>query len=200
MCRPFRSPWLAACAPLLSCALEVEDGFSLGPSAAFSAGDETGPSEESGETPADLPYPVPQDPDEADGGDADTGDGDGDVGDGDGDGDAGDGDGDDDGGMQPADGMYSHCTSGAECEPGLGCLIDDGGIDGFCSRECTGYADPENCDPSPGGTATPRCIVVASGNESLNVCALDCAGGKTCPGGMICKPDADEEGPIEICM
>jgi hypothetical protein len=88
-------------------------------------------------------------------------------------------------GQQPESGMYAHCLDVAECGGFPVCLqISDGNgevVDGICTVPFC--EDPViDCDPAPGGTAQAACIAV--GNE--NDCVLDCAGGKTCPGGMIC--------------
>ncbi len=80
--------------------------------------------------------------------------------------------------------LYSHCTDNAGC-PGLdGCLtlVDDAQmvIDGFCTNFC--MTDDECWIPTGGG-AVPVCRM---GLQST-YCALDCEGGLTCPGGMVCS-------------
>ncbi|RMH00482.1 MAG: hypothetical protein D6705_00265 [Deltaproteobacteria bacterium] len=53
--------------------------------------------------------------------------------------------------------------------------------DAFCTiSNCSNPA--LDCDPSPGGTATPICVP----NGASSFCALDCSNGKTCPTGMTC--------------
>jgi hypothetical protein len=78
----------------------------------------------------------------------------------------------------------------------MGCLTNEQLNDGYCTLECNGSDDPSNCDMPPGGTAVTGCIVVSN----LNLCALDCSGGKSCPGGMVCTMETDQNGPIEVCM
>ena len=92
---------------------------------------------------------------------------------------------DDTGGVieQPDDGMYSHCTSAAQCV-GLNLCVVVAVDDGFCST--TPCTDAASCVASPGGTAMPTCAEVMVGMAMSTACALDCSGGKTCPGGMIC--------------
>lgn len=93
-------------------------------------------------------------------------------------------------GMQPDMGMYAPCTVGDECGflPNLCITISDAGgvvIDGFCSAvACTNAA--VDCDPSPGGTAVPVCVSIVVNDLPDTACALDCAGGATCPIGMTC--------------
>ncbi len=93
-------------------------------------------------------------------------------------------------GMQPADGLYSHCLSGAECDPIPALCItiqdmDDNPMDGFCS--ITPCVNPAvDCVPTPGGTALPACMPVTLDGMATNACALDCSGGMTCPTGMTC--------------
>lgn len=88
---------------------------------------------------------------------------------------------------QPSSGMYSHCLSVNDCDPGFGCLTNETATDGFCSILCEPVGDPSGCDPDPGGVLDPMCTV-AGGGES--VCALDCSGGQPCPGGMVCTADS----------
>lgn len=62
---------------------------------------------------------------------------------------------------------------------------------GFCTSPCSG-----GCVAELGGTATQTCLLV----EFDEVCALDCAGNKTCPAGMRCEQiDAGGE-PRSICF
>ena len=92
------------------------------------------------------------------------------------------------GGGQPATGQYSHCLDAAECMGVNLCIqiqMDMMVVDGFCtSYPCANAA--VDCDPSPGGTATPICMPVNVNMMDTNACALDCSGGKTCPTGMEC--------------
>jgi hypothetical protein len=88
---------------------------------------------------------------------------------------------------QPADGMWSMCIDAAmDCGnlPIL-CITNADMTDGFCST--TGCANPAaDCDPSPGGTATPACAPVTVNDEMEQACVLSCAGGLVCPTGMVC--------------
>ena len=79
--------------------------------------------------------------------------------------------------------LYSHCLVPENC-PGLdGCAtvsmmgeVDP--FDGYCTNFCTTDAE---CFANTGGTAVPQC------NDAVDsYCELDCAGGKTCPDGMVC--------------
>lgn len=84
---------------------------------------------------------------------------------------------------QPEDGMYSECAGVGECIGLTTCVVV--GATGFCSGGC---ADPvQDClvNPSATSTAPPLCVDDGTG---LMVCALGCAGGQTCPGGMDCMP------------
>jgi hypothetical protein len=85
---------------------------------------------------------------------------------------------------QPDNGMYSHCTSVAQCV-GLNICIVVAVDDGYCST--TPCADASVCVASPGGTAVAACVDVMVGMSMSTACALDCSAGKTCPGGMICS-------------
>src|SRR5690606_6117591 len=93
-------------------------------------------------------------------------------------------------GMQPESGMYSDCLSTAECIGQDACItvLDEqqAPIDGFCSKD--DCVDPiTDCEPSPGGTATPVCFSLMLMGAPAEVCALDCAGGESCPAGMVCR-------------
>jgi hypothetical protein len=72
------------------------------------------------------------------------------------------------------------CTDDSECGPAQVCNPNTQVCadirDGFCTIE--DCIDPAtDCDPSPGGTATPMCY--------QDWCVLDCAF-KACPTGMSC--------------
>lgn len=85
---------------------------------------------------------------------------------------------------QPADGMYSECAGVGDCIGLTTCVLV--GATGFCSN--AGCVDPvANCVPNPSATSTapPACVDNGAG---LQVCALSCATGQTCPGGMACMP------------
>jgi hypothetical protein len=89
--------------------------------------------------------------------------------------------------------LYSHCLTPDQC-PGLdGCATvsmqgDPEPFDGYCTNFCT---NNQQCFANTGGTAVPQC-----NNEPDRYCELDCAGGKTCPQGMVCTPLA---GGKELC-
>lgn len=93
-------------------------------------------------------------------------------------------------GMQPAMGMYADCTVAACSGLANVCLtITENDIDlgAFCTAQ--GCANPAlDCDPSPGGTATPVCLDATVNGMPDSLCALSCAGGATCPAPMICAP------------
>lgn len=83
---------------------------------------------------------------------------------------------------QPANGMYSACMGVGECIGLTTCVVV--GATGFCSNG--GCADPvADCDPNPSATSTAPAACVDDGTGLL-VCALACAAGQTCPGGMDC--------------
>lgn len=82
---------------------------------------------------------------------------------------------------QPADGVYSECETVVQCFGTTACVTI--ASEGFCSIACT---IPSECPPSPGGTATPACVLANISGVDMTVCALDCGLGKTCPGGMSC--------------
>jgi hypothetical protein len=79
--------------------------------------------------------------------------------------------------------LYSHCLVPENC-PGLdGCATvtmqgETEPFDGFCTNFCNSDAE---CFANTGGTAVPKC-----NTEPSRYCELDCSGGKTCPGGMMC--------------
>ena len=88
---------------------------------------------------------------------------------------------------QPEDGMYSSCDSIVDCIGLTACLTatDTGGqpIDPFCTAGAC-KSPLAQCDPTPGGTAVPICLLTAS---EETVCALDCSQGQECPDGMDCR-------------
>ena len=93
---------------------------------------------------------------------------------------------------QPADGMYSTCTMADDCgNLPIFCITNADATDGFCSE--TGCANAAaDCDPAPGGTATPTCIgpLDIDGSDEM-ACALSCSGGLVCPTGMACMNFTD---------
>lgn len=82
---------------------------------------------------------------------------------------------------QPADGVYSECETVVQCFGATACVTIMS--DGYCSIACAIAGD---CPPSPGGTAAAACVPANISGVDMTVCALDCSGGKTCPGGMEC--------------
>jgi hypothetical protein len=58
--------------------------------------------------------------------------------------------------------------------------VHPAGESGFCTYACGG---PDGCPEPVGGTATETCLLV----EGVDVCALDCGGGGSCPNGMRCE-------------
>lgn len=83
---------------------------------------------------------------------------------------------------QPQDGMYSQCAGVGECIGLTTCVLVGG--TGFCSN--AGCDDPvADCLPNPSATSTAPAACVDNG-AGLQVCALSCAGGQSCPGGMDC--------------
>lgn len=85
---------------------------------------------------------------------------------------------------QPDDGLYSACEDTTDCFGTVACVLVMGSL-GYCSNNCT---IPGDCGVSPGGTAQPACVTASVLGTDMQVCALDCAGGMTCPGGMECLP------------
>lgn len=84
---------------------------------------------------------------------------------------------------QPANGVFAACESSIDCVGAQYCVSVMPNV-GFCSKNCE---DPTvDCPASPGGTATTACVAAMPIGAPAMVCALDCSGGKTCPGGMEC--------------
>ncbi|HWB77086.1 MAG TPA: hypothetical protein VG755_19090, partial [Nannocystaceae bacterium] len=84
---------------------------------------------------------------------------------------------------QPANGVFAACESSIDCVGAQYCVAVMPNV-GFCSKDCE---DPAaDCPASPGGTATTACVAAMPIGAPAMVCALDCSGGKTCPGGMEC--------------
>jgi hypothetical protein len=84
---------------------------------------------------------------------------------------------------QPENGVYAACESAFDCVGAVYCISVMPNV-GFCSKNCS---DPTvDCPDSPGGTATSACVAAMPNGTPATVCALDCSGGKTCPGGMEC--------------
>lgn len=85
---------------------------------------------------------------------------------------------------QPENGMYSECMGVGDCVGLTTCVLT--GATGFCSNG--GCADPvQDCVPNPSATSTAPPLCVDNG-AGMMVCALSCAGGQACPGGMECVP------------
>lgn len=92
-------------------------------------------------------------------------------------------------GGQPAEGMYSTCAAPSDCVGVTLCvtIVDPMQVPlgGFCTAPgCANAA--VDCIAAPGGTATPMCLPLTVNDMPDAACALDCAGGKTCPTGMEC--------------
>jgi hypothetical protein len=86
--------------------------------------------------------------------------------------------------------MYSACADDpAVCGDLPLCIqISDGAGGPVTAGFCTTYpcSNPgTDCDPAPGGTATPACINVDVDGSPETACYLDCAAGD-CPAGMDC--------------
>lgn len=95
---------------------------------------------------------------------------------------------------QPADGMWSQCTTAQECGPIPALCIylvdeDMNPTDGFCSQTACANAVTD-CDANPGGTAPPICVPMQIDGMADQVCALNCGAG-TCPTGMVCMNITD---------
>ena len=105
---------------------------------------------------------------------------------------------DEDVGMRPADGMFGPCGASDECEPLEFCVFPAGEA-GFCTDRCATPTDPDGCDPSPGGSAVGFCLDIGL-PDGDRVCALDCAGGKSCPGGMRCEGIETADGEERVCF
>ena len=102
-------------------------------------------------------------------------------------------------GSQPDMGMYAHCYEDFfdNCGNLPSCVYIIGEMNGFCTiDDCANAA--ADCDASPGGTATPACLADGVGSS---FCALDCAGGATCPTGMSCESGSfDGVTTFYVCM
>jgi hypothetical protein len=94
---------------------------------------------------------------------------------------------------QPAMGLWAQCTYEAydnctfDAPVCISAEFDGGAEDGFCSRDgCTNPA--VDCAPVPtDSNATPMCVEARDEmQQSVFLCALDCALGQTCPAGMVC--------------
>lgn len=72
--------------------------------------------------------------------------------------------------------------------------VHPAGENGFCTYACGG---PDGCPEPVGGTATETCLLV----EDIDVCALDCSGGHSCPAGMRCEQIQASDGAARsICF
>lgn len=79
------------------------------------------------------------------------------------------------GAMQPT--YYSDCADDLECGPGGECktfYVDLEQLGNVCYLPC----DDDHPCPAPDAEADAIC--------TLSGCALDCAGGQSCPDGMVC--------------
>jgi hypothetical protein len=97
-----------------------------------------------------------------------------------------------------SDGMYAACGASAECEP-LDFCVFPADEQGYCTDLCLAPDDPSNCDPSPGGGAAESCLDIGIPGGA-RVCALDCSGGKSCPGGMRCEGIETDDGERRVCF
>jgi hypothetical protein len=98
---------------------------------------------------------------------------------------------DETGGPAPGE-PFSACVDKGDCDDEW-CLhpVNE---PGFCTYAClNGVA---GCEPISGGTATATCLPV--GDDE--VCALDCANNKTCPGAMRCEQIDANGQPRSICF
>lgn len=96
--------------------------------------------------------------------------------------------------QQPATGWWSHCTSNAECDGDLLCVLGAAPDDGYCASACTPLGDATSC----GGTTdvgVPSCFT----HSGVSLCALDCSM-SACPSPMNCVADMVDSGPIQICI
>jgi hypothetical protein len=107
---------------------------------------------------------------------------------------------DEDVGERPgeSDGMYAACGASAECAP-LDFCVFPSSEQGYCTDVCASAEDPSLCDPSPGGAATEFCLDIGI-PSGARVCALDCGGGKSCPGGMRCEGIETDDGERRVCF
>lgn len=95
---------------------------------------------------------------------------------------------------QPASGMYSECDFVTDCIGQTTCVAVLGADAGFCSIDnCSDPAAQCVANPGATSTATPACVIDIMG---ASVCALECTGGATCPGGMECRV----LGRREVCV
>lgn len=96
--------------------------------------------------------------------------------------------------QQPASGWWSHCTSNAECDQNLVCVLGSAPDDGYCAAPCTPAGDATSCGGGQ-GIGVPSCFT----QSGVSVCALDCST-TACPAPMNCITDTVESGPIQICI
>jgi hypothetical protein len=94
----------------------------------------------------------------------------------------------------PAPGeAFSGCMDKADCDDDW-CLHPTN-EPGFCTYTCAANG-VDACEPSPGGTATVTCLTV----QGDQVCALDCAGNKSCPPHMRCEQIEANNQARSICF
>ena len=104
-----------------------------------------------------------------------------------------------DNGMRPTEMglVYSECDTPADCAP-LAYCVHPPDEPGFCSEPCDPVGDADSCEESPGGSARSTCVDI--GDPNANLCALDCAGDRSCPGGMRCVGVITNEDERQLCF
>ena len=104
-----------------------------------------------------------------------------------------------DNGMRPTEMgvVYAECDTPADCSP-LEYCVHPPDEPGFCSEPCDPVGDADSCEESPGGSARATCVDI--GDPNANLCALDCAGDRSCPGGMRCVAVMTNEAERQICF
>ncbi len=117
-----------------------------------------------------------------------------------------------DGGNGPAPGTFlAPCLLDSDCESGhcaMNRLLDDGGLGGRCTKECTTNADcpsahPWNCGDLSNGVRTCTCTPTAL-KETCDDTDDDCDGiaddGAQCPGLETCQTGACTCPPANACQ
>jgi len=107
-------------------------------------------------------------------------------------------------GNQPTGGPWADCLAASECSGDIdGCVTTTpsgapGPDNGYCFVRC---ASPVDCPATPGGDAPVTCAVDLGASTIDKICALDCAGGQTCPTGMTCTQIGDAKGATHnVCV
>ena len=85
---------------------------------------------------------------------------------------------------------YAACATSESCMDAdlRACVLIPSAPDqpGFCADSCAGDGD---CPAGQDGDAAARCVPI-SGEQ---LCALDCAEGRTCPSGYVCRDTQDQD-------